>query len=77
VLELIEAGRLEAHRDSAVGTRKSNLVTRRSVLLYLAETANCEPGYLVIRIQALLENLNRPALIRLINTATKRLNTIQ
>lgn len=76
VRELIESGRLEAHQDSAFGTRKSNVVTRRSVLLYLAETANYDPAFLVIRMEALLKNLNRPALIRMVNTATKRLNTI-
>lgn len=73
---LIDEGRLEAHRDSARGERKSNLVTRRSVLLYLAETANYDPAYLVIRMEALLKTLNPPALHRLIDAARKRLNAL-
>jgi hypothetical protein len=71
VRALIEAGRLEAHQDSAFGDRKSNLITRRSVLLYLAETANYDPGYLVIRIEVLIKRLPAPALDRLVATARK------
>jgi hypothetical protein len=76
VRALIDAGKLEAHRHGSGEFRKVAAVTRRSVLLYLAETANYDPTFLVIRIEALLKNLNRPALIRLVNTATKRLNQI-
>jgi hypothetical protein len=71
VRQLIEDGRFEAHQDSALGERKSSLVTRRSVLLYLAETANYDPGYLVIRIEVLLKRLTAPSLDRLIVTAQK------
>jgi len=71
VRALIEDGRLEAHQDSAFGDRKSSLITRRSVLLYMAETANYDPGYLVIRIEVLLKRLTAPTLDRLIATARK------
>jgi hypothetical protein len=76
VRELIEAGRLEAHRDSIFGIRKSNLVTRRSVLLYLAETANYDPSSFVDRLESLLKHLNHSALQRLIGAANKRLNAL-
>src|SRR5437763_423877 len=76
VRALIEAGRLEAHQDSAFGIRKSNLVTRRSVLLYLAETANYDPSFFVIRIEALMKNLRPHHLNRLSATANKLVNTI-
>lgn len=71
VRQLIEEGRLEAHQDSAYGDRKTSLVTRRSVLLYLAETANYDPGYLVIRIEVLLKRLTAPTLDRVSATAQK------
>jgi hypothetical protein len=71
VRQLIEGGRLEAHQDSAYGERKTSLVTRRSVLLYLAETANYDPAYLVIRVEALIKRLPGPSLDRLITTARK------
>lgn len=72
VRELIDGGRLEAHQDSAYGTRKTSLVTRRSVLLYLAETANYDPGYLVIRIEVITKRLTAPTLDRLIATLRKQ-----
>jgi hypothetical protein len=72
VRQLIEAGRLEAHRDSAIGERKTSLVTRRSVLLYLAETANYDPGYLVIRLEVIAKRLNGVSLDRLIATLRKQ-----
>jgi hypothetical protein len=73
VRALIEDGRLEAHTDSVFGDgeRKSSMITRRSVLLYLAETANYDPGYLVIRIEVLLKRLTAPTLDRLVATARK------
>jgi hypothetical protein len=62
VRELVEAGRLEAHQDSAFGERKSNRITRRSVALYLAETAAYEPGALGSRVAAMVESLGHPEL---------------
>jgi hypothetical protein len=73
---LVEAKRLEAHRDSAFGTRKSNLITRRSLVLYLAETANYQPAHLVLRIEALLKSLTSAQLDRLIDTARKHQNRL-
>lgn len=87
VHELLQEGRLEAHYDSVYsvasgdeprkGPRKSPRITRRSVILYLAETANYDAGYLVIRIETLLPKLNQAALDRLIASATKHRNQIQ
>ena len=76
VRELIEQGRLEAHVDCAWGTRESSRVTRRSVILYLAETANYDPSFHVVRIEVLLKRLNAPALQRVIKAATTLLNRI-
>lgn len=47
VRKLIELGRLEAHADSAFGTQKSNVVTRRSILVYHLRTALYEPANFV------------------------------
>lgn len=71
VRELIDDGRLEAHQDSAYGERKTNLVTRRSVLLYQVSIANYDPSLHIIAIEVLLKRLNAPALDRLIATARK------
>jgi hypothetical protein len=71
VRALIEEGRLEAHQDSAFGERKTNLVTRRSVLLYQVSIANYDPAFHVIGIEALLKRCNAPALERIIATARK------
>lgn len=77
VRQLIESGRLEAHKDSAYGTRESSLVTRRSVLLYLAETATYDPAYFVIRLESAIKKLPTQSLDRLIVTATRLRNTIR
>ena len=77
VRALIDDGRLEAHRDSALGVRKSSLITRRSILLYLAETANYDPAYLVLRLEAVLKKLNPAALDRLIAAARQQQNRIR
>src|SRR5579884_1946366 len=76
VRALIESGRLEAHRDSALGARKSNRVTRRSVLLYLVETANYETIYSVVRIEGVLKTFAPHHLKRIIAYAQKRLEQI-
>lgn len=77
VRELIDSGRLEAHRDSAEGTRHTNLVTKRSVLLYLITTANYDPAYFIIRIEATLTKASPATLDRLIATATRLCNQIR
>lgn len=76
IRSLIEEGRLEAHRDSTFGTRKSNIVTRRSVILYLAETAAYDPAYAVIRTEALMKTLRPEHLHRLAQTAARLANQI-
>ncbi|MCA1659013.1 MAG: hypothetical protein LC642_00505 [Verrucomicrobiaceae bacterium] len=76
VRSLIEAGRLEAHQDSAKGSRESNTITRRSVILYLAETSNYDPAFIVMRVEVVMKTLKQPALNRLIAFARKRLEQI-
>jgi hypothetical protein len=78
VRELVEQGKLEAHVSSAYGEgiRESPLITRRSVILYLAETANYDTSFLVIRIEVLFKGLNAFALNRLITTAQTLLSRI-
>lgn len=76
VRQLVEEGRLEAYKDSACGGRKSSLITRRSLVLYFAETANHDPSFHVIRIEVLLSNLTPAALDRLIAKATKLRNQL-
>lgn len=72
VRELIDCGRLEAQQDSASGARKSNLVTRRSVLIYLAETANYDPASIVLRIEVIIKTLKPAALDRIIDAARRQ-----
>jgi hypothetical protein len=71
VRALIEDGRLEAHRDSATGKRNTSIVTRRSVVLYLAETSDYDPAFIVMRIEVVMKTLKLPALDRVIATARK------
>lgn len=72
VRDLVESGRLEAHRDSATGERKSNIITSRSVLLYLVETANYVPADFEARLLAWMKTLTPAALHRLITVATRQ-----
>ena len=76
VRELIEQGRLEAHRDSAFGQRKSSLVTSRSVLLYLVSIANYDPVYCVIQVEMICKTFRPAQLDRLIAFATKLKNQV-
>jgi hypothetical protein len=76
VRALIDAGRLEAHRDSALGDRKSSRVTRRSILIYLVETANYENIDIVVRVESVLKTLAPHHLKRLVASANKRLMNI-
>jgi hypothetical protein len=71
VRALIEDGRLEAHLDSVWGDRESPRITNRSVILYLAETANYDPSFLVIRLEVLMKKLDGASLDRLIESARK------
>src|SRR3954471_8373513 len=48
-------GRLELHRDTAKGSRQSNRYTRRSVVLYLAETSNYAPAFVVMRLEVVMK----------------------
>lgn len=70
---LIDEGRLEAHQDNGRGERLriSSLVTRRSVVLYMAETANYDPAFFILRLEAALTKARAPTLDRLIATATR------
>lgn len=73
VRHLVENGRLEVHRDSARGERPSNIITRRSVVLYLAETSDYDPAYMVMRIEVVMKTLKSPAALdRLISFAKKQ-----
>jgi hypothetical protein len=71
VRELIQEGRLEAHADSAFGTRKSNLVTRRSVLVYFARTAQYDPAQFLDAFGDLMSALTADQLTKLIVLATR------
>ena len=71
VRELIDQGRLESHADSAFGQQKSNMVTRRSVLVYLARTAQYDPAHFVDSITDLLGTLTNEQLKRVIIAATR------
>jgi hypothetical protein len=76
VRDLIDDSRLEAHRDSARGERPSNQVTRRSVILYLAETSNYDPSFVVMRLEVVMKTLQAPAINRIIAFGRKRLEQI-
>lgn len=76
VRALIEDGRLEKHRDSATGERCTNIVTRRSVILYLVETGDYSTEQIVMRIEAVMKTLTMPALDRLIAFAQRQKNLL-
>lgn len=71
VRKLIEDGRLEAHTDSAFGERKSSRVTRRSILVYLARTAQYDPAQFIDSFKDLLATLTPDQLTKLIVLATQ------
>jgi hypothetical protein len=71
VRELIAEGRLEAHADSAFGARKSNLVTRRSILVYLARTAQYDPADFIESFADLLAGMTAEQLSKLVVMATQ------
>lgn len=76
VRDLVGEGRLEAHRDSARGARNTNIITRRSVVLYLAETSDYDPAYLIMRMEVILKTFQAPALDRVIAFCTRQKNQI-
>jgi len=49
VVELVEAGQLEAWRKCITGQRVEYTISRRSALLYLASTATLDPRDLIAR----------------------------
>jgi hypothetical protein len=71
VRKLIELGRLEAHADSAFGTQKTNLVTRRSILVYHLRTAQYEPAHFIESFADLLGAMTGDQLTKLIVMATQ------
>jgi hypothetical protein len=71
VRELIAQGRLESHADSAFGQQKSNTVTRRSVLVYLARTAQYDPSHFLDSIIDLLGTLTNEQLKHVIAADAK------
>lgn len=72
VRALVEDARLEAHSDSALGERKSHLITRRSLLVYLASTANYQPAGYASYLDALVDELTGPQLDHFIARAQAR-----
>lgn len=78
VRRLGDEGRLERHRDSALsGGRPSGTYTRRSVLLYLAETSDYEPSFAIIRVEAVLKTFGPAQLDRVIAFCTRQKNLIR
>ena len=79
VYDIIEEGKLEVHAPTdRLVERKT--ITRRSVVLHLAETAKYNPAYFAERVEALLAHLDSHQLSRLIAAATtlraKRITTL-
>lgn len=77
VRALADDCRLERHSDSAqTGGRPSGVFTRRSVILYLAETSNYDPAYIVMRLEAVMRTLKPAALDRLITFCQRQKHLI-
>ncbi|MDD5349480.1 MAG: hypothetical protein PHQ12_04640 [Chthoniobacteraceae bacterium] len=70
VYQLIEEGRLEAHAITGRDKQRYQ-VTRRSVLLFLAETALYRGEDALCRAEHLLSSFSAAELSRLITTATR------
>ncbi|MEO7933231.1 MAG: hypothetical protein ABIT76_08750 [Chthoniobacterales bacterium] len=70
IYDLIGEGKLEAHgvtdRD-----KQRYTITRRSVVLRLAETALYDPSVYMTRVEALVDDLDAAQLLRLIQRATE------
>jgi hypothetical protein len=80
VQDLCDAGRLEVHRDSASGlaeSLKSRRITMRSVMLYLASTAEYESGPRTEHIIAVIDSISdRASLDKILQAALKRRSSI-
>jgi hypothetical protein len=71
VRELIDAGQLETHADSAFGKRTTNRITRRSVVLYFIKTPLCDASHFVGAWEQLLSDLSNNQLQHFIVAATR------
>ena len=71
VYDLIDETKLESHAPTD-RVKSRYMITRRSTLLCLAETANYDPSFYIERVEALLPSLNAEQLTRLIISATHR-----
>lgn len=74
VRQLVEAGKLEAHQDSAFGKRLSNRITRRSVAVHLARTATRDPSIFVetvIDLVTQLSSTDRERLLKVLQILKK------
>ena len=76
VRNLIEEGSLDVFHFCANGQRKTNRVVRRSVLRYLAETADHDPAEFHRRVNALLTLLTRDQLAATASEVAKLLQKI-
>ena len=70
VYELIEAGKLEAFEPTDREVKRK-VITRRSLLLVLAEQARSHPDNFIERTLALLPHLDGTGLTKLIAEATR------
>lgn len=71
IYDLLAEGKLEAH--GVPGREKERYqITKRSLLLYLAESANYDPADFETRAEALVDTLTADQLTRLIVRATAR-----
>ena len=73
VRALVEAGRLESFADSALGERKSLLITRRSVVVYLAKIAQLDPDHYVDQVIEAAERMSTAARQKVVNALLKTL----
>ena len=73
VRALVDEGKLETHKDSALGERLSNRITSRSVLLHLARTADYDPAQITDSLIDVIDTLSdQAALTKIIAAATRR-----
>jgi hypothetical protein len=78
VRALVDAGKLETHKDSALGERESNRITSRSVLLHLARTARYDPDAIADAICDVIATIaDRDGLERIIRAANHRRNHLR
>lgn len=70
VYDMLDEGKLESHAPKNREVRRYT-ITRRSVVLLLAETATYDPEHFTTRAEALLETLSADQLTRVIRRATE------